>query len=190
MVAGMGIAPLPPLSRWYFHDFPSYSQAYFSGLRPPHRPSCPAWSGRLRRGCPDARSGVRTSSSQDDELIGCGGVVGCRDWRHGLRRISCASSAAIPTSSTATYTPTTSGWRRWRVSTRMVSPRLRRGSNPALATKRLWPATLRDGVRLLSLRRWLSPDAQIHPWMGCEICQRDPAAPACGSRDHASICRR
>ena len=28
----LGIAPLLPLSRWYFHDFPSYSRAYFSGM--------------------------------------------------------------------------------------------------------------------------------------------------------------
>ena len=30
----LGIAPLLPLSRWYFHDFPSYSRAYFSGMYP------------------------------------------------------------------------------------------------------------------------------------------------------------
>ena len=28
----LGIASLLPLSRWYFHDFPSYSRAYFSGM--------------------------------------------------------------------------------------------------------------------------------------------------------------
>ncbi len=27
----MGIAALLPLSRWYFHDFPAYSRAYFNG---------------------------------------------------------------------------------------------------------------------------------------------------------------
>jgi mono/diheme cytochrome c family protein len=30
----LGIASLLPLSRWYFHDLPSYSRAYFSGLYP------------------------------------------------------------------------------------------------------------------------------------------------------------
>jgi mono/diheme cytochrome c family protein len=30
----LGIASVPPLSRWYFHDFPSYSRAYFSGMYP------------------------------------------------------------------------------------------------------------------------------------------------------------
>jgi len=30
----LGIASLLPLSRWYFHDFPAYSRAYFSGLYP------------------------------------------------------------------------------------------------------------------------------------------------------------
>ena len=29
-----GILPLLPLSRWYFYEFPSYSQAYFGGLYP------------------------------------------------------------------------------------------------------------------------------------------------------------
>ena len=28
----LGIASLLPLSRWYFHDLPSYSRAYFSGM--------------------------------------------------------------------------------------------------------------------------------------------------------------
>jgi mono/diheme cytochrome c family protein len=28
----LGIASLLPLSRWYFHDFPSYSRAYFNGM--------------------------------------------------------------------------------------------------------------------------------------------------------------
>jgi len=30
----LGIALLLPLGRWYFHDFPSYSRAYFSGMYP------------------------------------------------------------------------------------------------------------------------------------------------------------
>ncbi len=31
---GLGIALLLPFSRWYFHDFPAYSRAYFSGTYP------------------------------------------------------------------------------------------------------------------------------------------------------------
>jgi mono/diheme cytochrome c family protein len=30
----LGIASLLPLGRWYFHDFPSYSRAYFGGMYP------------------------------------------------------------------------------------------------------------------------------------------------------------
>lgn len=31
---GLGIAPLLPLSRWYFREFPSYARAYFAGTYP------------------------------------------------------------------------------------------------------------------------------------------------------------
>ncbi len=30
----LGVAALLPLSRWYFHDFPAYARAYFSGIYP------------------------------------------------------------------------------------------------------------------------------------------------------------
>ena len=82
----LGIASLLPLSRWYFHDFPSYSRAYFGGLVP-GRPSCPAVELRLCRGGAATGARVRTSPSEDDEPIGSGSSAGCRDRRHGRRRI-------------------------------------------------------------------------------------------------------
>ncbi len=82
----LGIALLLPLGRWYFHDFPAYSRAYFSGVYP-GGPSCPARRGRLcRRGAGTCAS-VRATPAEDDEPSSCGRAAGCRDWRHGFRRI-------------------------------------------------------------------------------------------------------
>ena len=81
----LGIASLLPLSRWYFHDFPSYSRAYFSGMY--RSPSCPAGSGRFCRRGTGTCAGVCASPAEDDEPSGRGRAAGCRDWRHGRRRI-------------------------------------------------------------------------------------------------------
>jgi hypothetical protein len=127
----LGIAFLLPLSRWYFRDFPSYSRAYFNGMYV---------------GVHHALVGAAVCAGvalilallfallwpklMNPVVVAVLLVAGISVMGSGeyLREF-----ARYP-SSTATSMPTTSGWEGWRLSPRMVSPRLRLGSKAVLMT--------------------------------------------------------
>ena len=182
----LGVAALLPLSRWYFYDFPAYSRAYFNGMYVEVHHAllgagvCAAVA--LILGLlfallwPKLMNPVFVAV-----LVVTGiGVMGSGEYMREFGRYPYVINGYIYANDVRVGAGEEYS-REWCRQDFALDRSQRR--RPTC----LWPATFCRRVRLLPLRRRLSRDARIHPRMGCEICQRHPAALAGSSPHYAAV---